>query len=124
MSKMNQNSGGGLVISHDVIASIALNAIKDIEGISRVAHRPSSVQTLFKLKNDALNYVDVSMKNQDIELHLYLVLTPDAKIPSVTEKVQRKVKDTVQNMTSKIVSRIDIDIVGIDFPGDEEIKEK
>ena len=40
---------GNLVISEDVIASIALNAAKDVEGVSSFAARTPDVHSIFKL---------------------------------------------------------------------------
>ena len=39
---------GNLVISEDVIASIALNAAKDVEGVSSFAARTPDVHSIFK----------------------------------------------------------------------------
>ena len=44
---------GNLVISEDVIASIALNAAKDVEGVSSFAARTPDVHSIFKLGEGA-----------------------------------------------------------------------
>jgi len=50
---------GNLVISDDVIASIALNAAKDVEGVSSFAARTPDVHSIFKLGEGAAKSVRV-----------------------------------------------------------------
>lgn len=106
---------GSLVISEDVIASIALNAAKDINGVSGFASRPGDVKGIFRVRDTSLKSVSVCTKDNEIQLHLYIRLKNGVKIPAVCEEVQSVVKNAVQGMTGRMVSSVDISIVGIDF---------
>lgn len=106
---------GGLVISEEVIASIAMNAAQDVEGVSSFALRPADVQTVFKIGAEPLKHVRVTTVDNEIKLHLYINIASNAKIPVVCSSVQQAVKNAVQSMTGRIVTKVNISIAGIDF---------
>ena len=110
-----QDVVSGLVISEEVIAAIALNAAKDVEGVSGFAARPRDLQALLHIGDDMLKSVRVWVNENEIKLHLYLLLKGGTKIPAVSAQVQRAVKNAVQNMTGRVVTKVNISIVGVDF---------
>lgn len=124
MDDLNKNDYiGGLVISEEVIAAIAMNAAKDVEGVSGFANRPADVQTIFKIGADSLKSVKVMANDNEIKLHLYINLFNNAKIPVVSSNVQRAVKNAVQSMTGRIVTKVNVNISGIDFIEPTEIQQ-
>lgn len=116
MSNINKSrNSGNLVISEDVIASIAVNASKDVEGVSGFAPRPVNLQNFYKFSDSASKYVDVIMSDTDIKVHIYLKVKQDAKIQQLSEQVQQNIKNAVQNMTGTMVSEVDVTISTIDI---------
>lgn len=111
----NSDKLGGLVISEEVIAAIALNAAKDIDGVAGFASRPPDVQSIFKIGDGPSKSVKVWSGENDVKLQLYLIIRDNKKIPSVAAEVQRSVKNAVQNMTGRVVTKVNISIAGIDF---------
>ncbi|MCR4925705.1 MAG: Asp23/Gls24 family envelope stress response protein [Clostridiales bacterium] len=116
------NNTGDLVISEDVIATIAINSIKDIEGISGFAQKPVGFDSFFNNSEQANKSVRMVIKDNDVKIHIFVNLLAGYKIPTVAEKIQTSVKDAIQNMTGKIVSKVDVTVVNIDFsePNDDE----
>lgn len=112
MSEVN-NLSGSLVISEDVIATIAINAAKDVEGVAGLGNRPTDLYTAFKINAENLKHVKVSFSSYDIRIHMYVVLTSSAKIQEVSENIQNSVKAAIQNMTGRVVTRVDVTITGI-----------
>lgn len=112
MSEVN-NLSGSLVISEDVIATIAINAAKDVEGVAGLGNRPADLYTAFKINAENLKHVKVSLSSYDIKVHMYVVLTSSAKIQEVSENIQNSVKAAIQNMTGRVVTRVDVTITGI-----------
>ena len=55
-------------------------------------------------------------------ISLHINVKSGVNIPSVSENVQRAVKEAVQNMTGIVVSRVNIVIAGIVF--DEPLREQ
>ena len=116
----NENFSAGLVISEEVIATIAANAAKDVDGVAYLGNRPADLYTTFKIGAEDLKKVSVTVTDYDIKIHLYLVLTNNAKIQEVAADVQKAVKSAIQNMTGRVVTRVDITITGV---GKEEKQE-
>ena len=86
---------GNLVISEDVIASIALNAAKDVEGVSSFAARTPDVHSIFKLGEGAAKSVRVLSSDNNV-------------------------KNAVQSMTGKMVSKVNVSIAGMDIKPESE----
>lgn len=101
------------VISEDVIATIAVNAAKDVEGVSGFGNRPADLYSTFRIGADDLKHCKVTITNYDIKIHMYLTLTGNSKIKEVSANVQNAVKAAIQNMTGRVVTRVDVTITGV-----------
>ncbi|NLL63561.1 MAG: Asp23/Gls24 family envelope stress response protein [Ruminococcaceae bacterium] len=112
MSDYN-NFSSGLTISEEVIATIAINAAKDVEGVVDLGNRPTDVYTAFKINADNLKHVKVTLSDYDIKLQVFLILSSSAQIPEVSVAVQNAIKSAVQNMTGRLVTKVDVTITGI-----------
>lgn len=114
---MPQNTRGNFssdyVISEEVLATIAANAAKDVEGVARLGSRPADLYTTFKIGADASKMVAVTMTDYDIRCHVYIDLVHTAKIQEVCRNVQTAVKEAIQNMTGRVVTRVDVSVTGI-----------
>lgn len=119
MSEVNKENIGGLIISEDVIAEIAKNATKDIEGVAGFSARPVDIKGMFKKGGNSSKAVKVLNRDNEMVLDLYICLKSGVKIPVVCENVQRSVKEAVQNMTGQIVSKVNVNVADIAFPSEE-----
>ncbi|MBP3329415.1 MAG: Asp23/Gls24 family envelope stress response protein [Clostridia bacterium] len=116
MSNINKSrNSGNLVISEDVIASIAVTASKDVEGVAGFASKPVKLQNFYKISDSASKSVDVVMSETDIKIHIYIKVNQDAKIPLVAENVQQNIKNAVQNMTGTMVSEVDVTVSTVEL---------
>jgi uncharacterized alkaline shock family protein YloU len=116
MEITTSNAKGSLIISEEVVSSIATNAAKDVDGVSSFSNRP--VDVVSTIKNGSLKVmspVRILQNGDDISVSIYLNLEPNKSIQSVAENVQHNVKDAIQNMTGKLVSKVNVIIAGIDF---------
>lgn len=117
----HQTSSGGLIISEDVIVSIACNAAKDVDGISSFSNRPVDIVSTIKKGNfNVTSPVRIIEDGDALSINIYVNLKENAKITAVAEEVQDCVKDSIQNMTGRVVSKVNVVIAGIDFPQDEQ----
>lgn len=107
------NFSADYVISEEVLATIAANAAKDVEGVAKLGNRPVDLYTTFKIGADATKQVAVTTTDYDIRVHVYLELVQTAKIQEVCRKVQTAVKEAIQNMTGRVVTRVDVTVTGI-----------
>ena len=116
MEVKTSNEKGNLVISEDVISSIAINAAKDVEGVSSFSNRPFDViSTIKKGSIKVMSPVRVVQNGEDISVSIYVNIEPNKKIKSVAQNVQSNVKESIQNMTGRLVSKVNVIIAGIDF---------
>jgi uncharacterized alkaline shock family protein YloU len=109
------NAGGSLQISTDAIAKIAKCAALEIEGVSEVAcagqKRVRDILELVSIQQP----VTVEMRDGTAEITMHLMVSFGAKIPALAEKVQKNVKDAIQNMTGVTVSQVNLVIAGIAY---------
>ncbi len=108
------NSYTGPVISDDVIATIAINAAKDVEGVIEIGYKPKDAKSYCPFSDsENLKHVKVTRFDNDVKLHMYIILDSVSKIQDVTTKVQQAVKSAVQGMTGQIVTKVDVTVSGI-----------
>jgi uncharacterized alkaline shock family protein YloU len=116
MEITTSNSKGSLTISEEVLSSIATNAAKDVDGISSFSNRPVDVvSTIKKGSLKVMSPVRIHPEGDDISVSIYVNMEPNKKIQSVAENVQRNVKEAIENMTGKAVSKVNVIIAGVDF---------
>ncbi len=103
----------GLIISEEVIATIAANAARDVDGVADLGSRPADLYSTFKIGSDDIKHAAVQITDYDIRVHVYIIVSGDAKIQEVAANVQSAVKNAIQNMTGRIVTRVDVTITGV-----------
>lgn len=118
------NSKGSLTISEDVISAIATNAAKDVDGVSSFSNRPVDVVNTIKQGSlKVMSPVRVLQDGENIAISIYLNLKPNKKISEVAENVQLNVKEAIQNMTGRTVTKVNVVIAGIDFDESDDSNE-
>ncbi len=116
MEITSSHEKGNVIISEEVLASIATNAAKDVDGVSSFSNRPVDVVSTIKSGSlKVMSPVRVLQNGDDITISIYLNLEPNTKIRAVSQNVQSSVKEAVQNMTGKLVSKVNVIVAGIDF---------
>lgn len=116
MEISTKSSMGELVISDEVLSSIAVNAAKDVDGVSSFHSGPVDVVTTIKKGSlKVLSPVRIIPEGEDINISIYINLSPGKKFQEVATQVQNSVKESVQNMTGKLVKKVNVIVAGIDF---------
>ncbi len=113
----------GVVISNDVIASIAANAVKDVEGFGSFTTRAPDMLTQVLPISDksASKSVKVWCLDNDVKIQMYINVKSGTNVQTVSTAIQRTVKNSVQSMTGKVVSKVNVCIQGIDFCEPDEL---
>lgn len=123
---MNQNErtaeNGGIFISNDVIASIAINAAKDVDGVSGFASKTPGINSTTNPKDGALKSVRVVSLDNEIKIQIYIRVKSGVNIQTVSMAIQRSIKNAVQGMTGKVVSKVNVSVQGIDFDAPTQLK--
>lgn len=116
---MNNNANlgpvSGLVISDDVIASIAIAAIKDVPGVGKPVPRPADMTSVAGLFEKTQKTVEVNKTDNVYSITIHITVKEDSKIPVVAAEIQKAVKNAVQEMTSMVVSKVNVVIAGVEI---------
>ncbi len=116
MEIYSKSSMGELVISDEVLSSIAVNAAKDVDGVSSFFNRPVDVvSTIKKGSFKVMSPVRIIQDGDNFSMSIYINLSPGKKFQKVATEVQSAVKESVQNMTGKLVTKVNVIVAGIDF---------
>ena len=105
---------GSLRISRDVIATIAGNAAREVPGVHGLALFPVNLKGILS-KRQMAKPVSIYLSDDIAVIDVQVVLKEGANIPTVSEKIQEAVKESVQNMTGIAVSKVNIIVAGIEF---------
>lgn len=90
---------GTVNVSEEVIVTIALAAIHDVDGV-------------VSIKNDRKG-VRVSLGEDEIELDCGIVVLYGHSVVEIAKNVQNAVTNAVESMTGFKVSRVDVNVTGI-----------
>ncbi len=122
MEISKQTAKGSLVISEEAISSIVINATKDVDGVTGFSNKPSDVVTTIKSGSlKVMSPVRVTLDGDEIKIFVYINIAINAKIQPVAERVQKVVKEAVQNMTGRLVSKVNVIIASVE--NEEPVKD-
>ena len=115
MEISKQTPQGGVLISEEAVSSIVTNAAKDENGVTGFSNKPDDVvSTIKKGSLKVMSPVRVFQDGDDLDISVYINIASGIKIQPVAEEVQRVVKEAVQNMTGKLVSKVNVIIASVE----------
>ena len=104
---------GNISIADDVVASIVGIAAIEVKGVSRLTGNITK-ELVSKLgKKNLANGVKIEIEENNVIADISLELEYGNSIRKVSEEVQVKVKQAVENMTGLHVSMVNVVISGI-----------
>lgn len=115
MDYQEKNPVGTLRISREVIATIAKTAAIETNGVAGLAAASVDWKGMFA-RRQLPRSISVLLNDDIAEIELHLILKAESRIPTVSEQVQRTVKEAVQSMTGITVSRVNVCIEGVAYP--------
>lgn len=113
---------GQVQIADDVVAAIAGIAAMEVEGVASMAGTATTVtkELVAKLGKKSLSKgVKVDVLEGIATVEIALNLKYGRNIKSTTEKVQERVKASVENMTGLTVADVNIRVAGVEMPEEE-----
>ena len=115
MEISNHNSKGGLVIFEEAVSAIVTNAAGDVDGVVGFSNRPVDiVSTIKKGSLKVMSPVRIAKDGDDLNISVCINIEIGKKIQPVAEEIQRVVRDAVQNMTGKLVSKVNVLIASVE----------
>ena len=108
---------GSINISEEVIAAIAVGAVRDVEGVSgMMTNLGGSVTSLMNNKRSAqkgLKGVKIDMTGVTLTLDVYITVQFGHPIPEVAANAQKAVMNAVEAMTGCTVGTVNIHVGGV-----------
>ncbi len=110
---------GTVKIADDVVAMIAGLAATEVKGVYAMAGNiTNDLMSRMGVKNLAKG-VRVEVNGKKVKAYLALIIEYGYNIPATSQRVQEKVKSTVENMTGLEVSDVDVRIAGVNIQKDK-----
>lgn len=104
---------GAVKIADDVVAMIAGIAATEVEGVSAMTGNITN-ELMSKVGVTKLNKgVKVEVYENHVKVDLAVIMEYGYNIPATCQKIQTKVKTTIENMTGLDVVDVNIRIAGI-----------
>ena len=106
---------GTVKIADDVVAVIAGLAAPEVKGVEAMAGNISN-ELMSKMGVKKLSKgVKVEVLDKRVKADLNLIVEYGYNIPAISQKVQEKVKSTIENMTGLEVTDVNIRIAGVNM---------
>lgn len=104
---------GAVQIADDVVAMIASLAATEVDGVTAMAGNiTNELMSKVGMKN-LTKGVKVDILNGDVRVDLAVTMEYGYNIPATCQKVQTKVKSTIENMTGLTCTDVNIRIAAI-----------
>ena len=106
MTRKNANivKASGLLYGRNVVKDIIILAAKEIGGVAYLQGKGIRAEIFGK----------------NINVDVYIVIEFGNSVPDVAYRVQENIKRSVETMTEYKVDTVNINVLGVLFPGDKE----
>ncbi len=112
MDVKKRNKKGTLNISENVIEKIAQLVIDEMDGVYSMAKSPSKWGD-FLFSSRKHRSVRLKLEAGVAEIDIYIILKAGYRMKEVAENLQEFIKDSVQNMASITVSKVNVFVCGV-----------
>jgi uncharacterized alkaline shock family protein YloU len=123
MDTKNQSEAGSIRISDEAIAVIAGLAALEVEGVASMSQGTvDGIAEMLGVKPSQGRGVKVEVRNEEVAIEIYLLVEFGVDIPLVCQKVQDRVRESVEDMTGLNVSYVNISVQGVKMKGEKKAK--
>jgi uncharacterized alkaline shock family protein YloU len=117
LDTLQEDSGlGSISINNEVVANIVAMAAREVPGVVSLASGSfkDDIAGLFGGKREGGSSVSVAeVDDGSYHIRVKLILSFGVQLAKVAQSVQESVRDQVENMTNKEVSKVDVVVDGI-----------
>ena len=114
--------GGNVMISEDVIASIAALAVREVEGVYGMSTTAAFDLSNLIGKKNLRRGIRVAINGDKIEISCNLVVKMGEAVMNVAAAVQNAMMEEVTAMTSIRPQKVNVNVCGIAIPKNEQGK--
>lgn len=107
---------GNILISEEVIASIAALAVREVEGVYGLSTTANFDISKILGKKNLSSGIRVSLNEEEISIGCNLVVKMGATVMTVARNVQEAISDEVASMTGIRPVRVNVNVCGVATP--------
>ena len=111
---MDQEGVGSVQIADDVVAMIAALAASETDGVSNVGNTYTSELMSKVGVHDKTMGVKVDIRENIVRVSLAITIMNGFAIPDISQQVQKKVKNSVENMTGMTVKSVNVRVIDVE----------
>ena len=105
---------GSVMISEDVIATIALQALVDIEGFAGLATKPGAdIVELIGKKGWGKGVKVVVTENEELAIDCNVMIAFGQSVVTVAQNIQQAVSTALESTTGAKVASVNVNVCGI-----------
>ena len=119
-SYLNKPAKGVVTYNKDIVLSVINLAAKEIAGVSSLVANFGSVLTRWFSKN-YYEGVKTSYVNGNMNVDIYMNVYYGYNVSEIAYRVQENIKNSLASMVEMKIDRINVHVLGVDFPTEEEI---
>lgn len=107
---------GSILISEEVIASIAALAVREVEGVYGLSATSNFDLSKVIGKKNLRNGIRVSLNGDEISIACNLIVKMGSTVMTVAKNVQEAISDEVYSMTGSRPVRVNVNVCGVAMP--------
>ena len=109
---------GKVTIDKEVLAAMAGFAAKKVAGVNRLATGfVAGITQFIRRSQDA--GIKVLVGEGEVGFELRIIVEYGVNIPEITHKIQKNIKEEVENVSGLKVTRVDVVVNGVCLPREE-----
>ena len=105
---------GKTTVAPSVLVQIAKSAAMQVEGVSKLAHRPGGVDNIFKRGQSEGIRLQIK-EDQRVYADVYVILTHKINVRDVSKNIQVAVNRAISEMVDMQVKEINIHVEDINY---------
>lgn len=113
---VHEQESGKILISEDVVASIAANAVREVEGVYGLSATASFDISNIIGKKTMRRGINVAITEEGIVITCNLVVKMATSVMEVAKNVQNAIADEVASMTGERPAKVNVNICGVAVP--------
>ena len=113
---VQQQENGNILISQDVVASVAALAVREVEGVYGLSMTAGFDISEILGKKNLRKGIRVVFQEDEIEISCNLIVKMGAAVMTVAKNVQESIVNEVTSITGCRPARVNVNVCGVAVP--------
>lgn len=119
-SNIKKQAKGNVTYGSNIVLSVINLATKEIAGVSSIVTKFSSMLKRW-FSNNYYEGVKVSYNKDAMNIDVYINVCFGYNVTEIAYRVQENIKNSLSGMIDVKINRINVHVLGVEFPKDELI---